>query len=331
MLYKDAGVNINEAEKALAGFKSKIKETYNKFVLTETGYFGAAYQIPDGYKKPVLVSSIDSVGTKVLIAIKAGRYEGLGEDLVNHCVNDILTMGAKPLYILDYFACGKLKKETITSIIKGMTNACKENDCALIGGETAEMPDIYSDEIFDFAAEITGIVEKNKIIDGKRIKEGQKVYGLPSSGFHTNGYSLIRRVIFDELNISLDSYIPELQCALGEILLKPHRSYYKKIYPQIDSISGLVHITGGGFYNNIPRIMPEDLICYIDTKRWEVPHEFKFIARAGKIPEKEMFTVFNMGIGMIVIAEKCDLGIEIGEIKKGKGSLILDGVKDTNL
>lgn len=331
MLYKDAGVNINEADKALAGFKSKIKETHNKSVLKEIGYFGAAYKVPDGYKEPVLISSIDSVGTKVLVAVKAGKYDGLGEDLVNHCVNDILTMGAKPLYILDYFASGKLKKETIIAVIEGMIKACKENDCALIGGETAEMPDIYSDDIFDFAAEITGIVEKRKIIDGKKIKEGQKVYGLKSSGFHTNGYSLIRKVVFDKLGLSIDSYIPELQGTLGEVLLKPHRSYYKEIYPYIDEITGLAHITGGGFYNNVPRVMPESLTCYINVKKWEIPAEFLFISERGKIPPEEMFTVFNMGIGMVVIAEKFDYGIEIGEIKKGKDSLILDGVKDTNI
>jgi phosphoribosylformylglycinamidine cyclo-ligase len=331
MLYKDAGVNINEADKALAGLKAKIKKTHNKLVLKEIGYFGAAYKIPEGYKEPVLISSIDSVGTKVLVALKAGKYDGLGEDIVNHCVNDILTMGAKPLYILDYFASGKLKKEIITEIIEGMIKACEENECALIGGETAEMPDIYSGDIFDFAAEITGIVENSKIIDGKKIKEGQKVYGLKSSGFHTNGYSLIRNVVFDKLKLSVDSYIPELQGTLGEVLLKPHRSYYKEIYPYIDITSALIHITGGGFYNNIPRIIPEGLTCYVNAKNWEIPVEFSFISENGKIPPEEMFTVFNMGIGMIVIADKFDNGIEIGEIRKGKDSLILDNVENTNI
>lgn len=326
MLYRDAGVDINEADKALARFKSIIKETHNNLVLTETGYFGATYQIPEGYNEPVLVSSIDSVGTKVLVAIKVGKYEGLGEDIVNHCVNDILTIGAKPLYILDYYACGKLKKEIITSIIEGMSKACKDNDCALIGGETAEMPDMYTENIFDLAAQITGIVEKNKIIDGRKIKEGQKVYGLPSSGFHTNGYSLIRSIIFNKLNLSPDSYIPELEGTPEEILLRPHRSYYKKIYPYIDSITGLVHITGGGFYQNIPRIIPEGLTCYINAKKWEIPPEFNFLALRGDIPKKEMFTTFNMGIGMIVIAEELHFGIEIGEIRKGRKPLILDGI-----
>ena len=326
MLYRDAGVDINEADKALARFKSIIKETHNNLVLTETGYFGATYQIPEGYNEPVLVSSIDSVGTKVLVAIKVGKYEGLGEDIVNHCINDILTVGAKPLYILDYYACGKLKKEIITSIIEGMSKACKDNDCALIGGETAEMPDMYNENIFDLAAQITGIVEKNKIIDGRKIKEGQKVYGLPSSGFHTNGYSLIRSIIFNKLNLSPDSYIPELEGTPEEILLRPHISYYKKIYPYIDLIAGLVHITGGGFYQNIPRIIPEGLTCYINTKKWEIPPEFNFLALKGDIPKKEMFTIFNMGIGMIVIAEELHFGIEIGEIRKGRNPLILDDI-----
>ena len=331
MLYRDAGVNINKADKALAGFKLRILETHNKSVLTAPGYFGAAYQIPKGYKNPVLISSIDGVGTKILIAIKAGKFEGLGEDIVNHCVNDILTMGAKPLYVMDYFACGRLKNEVITSIIEGITKACKENDCALIGGETAEMPGMYEEEIFDLAAEITGLVEKDKIIDGQNTEEGHKVYGFPSSGFHTNGYSLIRSVLFDKWNFSLDRYIPEVGVTLSEVLLRPHRSYYKELFPYLDSISGLAHITGGGFYQNIPRTIPEGLTCYIDTRNWDIPAIFRFLAEKGEIPDREMFTVFNMGIGMIVIARELNIGFEIGEIRKGKEPLVLDGIKNTNL
>lgn len=326
MLYKNAGVDINKAEKALAGIKSDIQKTHNKYVLSEPGYFGAAYQIPESYKNPVLISSIDGVGTKILVAIEAGKFKGLGEDIVNHCVNDILTMGAKPLFLTDYFACGKLDENVITSIVQGITKACKENDCALIGGETAEMPDMYPDELFDLAASITGIVEKDEIIDGHKIKSGDKVYGLKSSGFHTNGYSLIRSVISNIAKLSLDSYIPEMEDTLGEILLRSHRSYYKILCPYLDSITGLVHITGGGFYQNIPRVIPEGLSCHIDIKKWDIPYIFKFFADKGDIPSVEAFNVFNMGIGMIVIAKELDIRVEIGEICCGKEPVVLDGI-----
>ncbi|MEA1913298.1 MAG: phosphoribosylformylglycinamidine cyclo-ligase [candidate division WOR-3 bacterium] len=325
MLYRDSGVDVNKANEILKGIKPLIQKTHNKFVLNSLGYFGAAFQVPSDFKNPVLVSSIDGIGTKILIAIEANSYEGIGEDIVNHCVNDILTMGAKPLYVLDYFACGKLEEEVITPIIQGMIKSCDENECSLIGGETAEMPSMYRETLFDLAAQITGIVEKDRIIDGTRIREGDKVFGLPSSGFHTNGYSLIRSIIY-KANISLDDYIPELEGPLGEILLRPHRSYYKEIFPHLDSITGLSHITGGGFFGNIPRILPEGLSCYIDSSKWEVPAPFKFIGRIGKVPEREMFSVFNMGIGMVVIGRDLDIGFEVGEIQKGNEPIIVNGI-----
>lgn len=328
MLYRDAGVDIEKADRALRGLKKGIKSTFNNNVLSSPGYFGAAYRIPEGYKNPVLVSSIDSVGTKVLVASRAGKYKGIGMDIVNHCVNDILTMGARPLYILDYFACGNLEEKMVREVIEGITSACRENECSLIGGETAEMPDVYSGNTFDLAAQITGIVEKDKIIDGTGIKEGQKVYGLKSSGFHTNGYSLLRKLLFDELQFNVDSHIPELDSTLGEILLQPHRSYYNELKNRLDSLSGLVHITGGGFIQNIPRIMPEGFSCHVDSRKWEVPAVFKFVAEKGDIPAEEMFEVFNMGIGMIAVADEFNTGMEIGEIRKGNKPLIMDGMKD---
>jgi phosphoribosylformylglycinamidine cyclo-ligase len=278
MQYKEAGVDIRKAEDALSDIKSYVKKTLTKNVLNLPGHFGATYKIPAGYKNPVLVSSIDGVGTKILLAIEHGCYEGLGHDIVNHCVNDILVMGAKPMYILDYFASGKLDNKVLIDIVKGMADACQENECSLIGGETAEMPDLYEDNIFDLAVQITGIVEQDKIIDGSKIQEGDKVFGLPSSGFHTNGYSLIRAVI-KKAGLSLDMYIKELGGVLGDLLLCPHKSYYKEIFPHLSKIKGLCHITGGGFYGNIARILPEGLTCYIDPSSFKVPELFRFIQK----------------------------------------------------
>jgi phosphoribosylformylglycinamidine cyclo-ligase len=326
MQYKDAGVDIRKAEDALSDIKSLIKKTLTGNVLNLPGHFGATYKIPDGYKNPVLVSSIDGVGTKILLAIEHGYYEGLGQDIVNHCVNDILVMGAKPMYILDYFGAGKLDKSVIVEVVKGMAKACEENECSLIGGETAEMPDLYGDNIFDVAVQITGIVEQDKIIDGSKIEDGDKVFGLPSSGFHTNGYSLIRAVV-KEAGLSLDEHIEDLDGVLGDLLLIPHRSYYKEISPFLEEIKGMCHITGGGFYGNIPRVLPEGLTCHIDPSSFKVPELFKFIQRKGDIPEREMFSVFNMGIGMILVCrEDVGLGIEIGKIKKGNVPVEIDGI-----
>ncbi len=326
MQYKDAGVDIRKAEDALSDIKSLIKKTLTSNVLNLPGHFGATYKIPDGYKNPVLVSSIDGVGTKILLAIEHGYYEGLGRDIVNHCVNDILVMGAKPMYILDYFGAGKLDKSVIVEVVKGMAKACEENECSLIGGETAEMPDLYGDNIFDVAVQITGIVEQDKIIDGSKIEEGDKVFGLPSSGFHTNGYSLIRAVV-KEAGLSLDDHIEDLNGVLGDLLLTPHRSYYKEVSPFLGEIKGMCHITGGGFYGNIPRVLPQGLTCHIDPSSFKVPELFRFIQRKGDIPEREMFSVFNMGIGMILVCrEDVGLGIEIGKIKKGDVPVEIDGI-----
>lgn len=326
MLYKEAGVDIRKAEDALSNIKILIKSTLTDNVLNLPGHFGATYKIPEGYKNPVLVSSIDGIGTKILVAIDYGSFEGLGHDIVNHCVNDILVMGAKPMYILDYFGAGKLEKDVIVDVIRGMTKACEENGCSLIGGESAEMPDLYGDNIFDVAVQITGIVEQDEIIDGSNIKEGDKVFGLSSSGFHTNGYSLIRAVI-KETGLSLDSHIEGFDEVLGDLLLMPHKSYYKKIAPFLKEINGMCHITGGGFYGNIPRILPPGLTCHIYTEKFEIPPLFKFIQGKGNIPDREMFSVFNMGIGMLVISER-DLGLGklIGEIKKGDNPVEIHGI-----
>ncbi len=326
MQYKDAGVDIRKAEDTLSDVKSLIKKTLTSNVLNSPGHFGATYKIPTGYRNPVLVSSIDGVGTKILLAIEHGCYEGLGRDIVNHCVNDILVMGAKPMYILDYFASGKLDKDVMTEVVKGMAIACVENECSLIGGETAEMPGLYDNNIFDLAVQITGIVEQDGIIDGSKIEEGDRAFGLPSSGFHTNGYSLIRAVI-KKAGLSLDMYIEELGGVLGDLLLSPHKSYYKEVFPFLSEIVGISHITGGGFYGNIPRILPKGLSCCIAPGSFKVPELFRFIQKKGEIPEREMFSVFNMGIGMILVCrEDIGLGIEIGKIKKGDEPVEINGI-----
>lgn len=325
MLYRDAGVDIDGADKILDDLKENIESTRNEFVISDSGFFGSAYKIPSGYKNPVLISSIDGIGTKILLALKYNKYSGLGEDIVNHSVNDILTMGAKPLYILDYFASGKLNPDLIGEVVRGMTVACRENEISLIGGETAEMPDLYEKDLFDIAVQITGIVEEDKIIDGKNIKYGDRVFGIPSSGFHTNGYSLIRKIIERE-NLSLNKTYPGMKEKLGDVLLEPHRSYYRKVFPEMENIKGLIHITGGGFWGNIPRIIPQGLSCCIDVNSWDTPYIFNFIAERGKIPKEEMYRVFNMGIGLIVIAEDFKQGVEIGRIEKGREKVVLDGI-----
>uniref|UniRef100_A0A7C4YIQ0 Phosphoribosylformylglycinamidine cyclo-ligase n=1 Tax=candidate division WOR-3 bacterium TaxID=2052148 RepID=A0A7C4YIQ0_UNCW3 len=324
MLYKDSGVDRERAKNAKDEIKKLVKRTFSKNVLYDFGLFGALYKV--NKRNPVLVSSTDSIGTKIIIAKMMEKYEGLGEDIVNHCVNDILTLGAKPLFFLDYLAFNKVEERIVKEIIKGATKSCIENNLSLIGGETAEMPDIYPEGLFDVAGFIVGVIEKN-IIDGKDIKPYDEVYGLPSSGLHTNGYTLARKVLFENAGFKPDKYIEEIKMTIGEALLIPHRSYLHIIYPQLKKIKGIAHITGGGFKENIVRILPKNVDCVIKPE-WDIPYIFKIIQEYGDIPEKEMFRTFNMGIGMVVIGEKIKYGKLIGYIKKGKGRVILEGIDD---
>ncbi len=325
MLYKDSGVNRESAKKAKHRIKNLVKKTFNKNVLSDIGHFGGIYQLKKT-KNPILVSSTDSIGTKIIVAKMMEKYDWLGEDIVNHCVNDILTTGAKPLFFLDYLAFHKIDEGLISCIIKGLTKACVENGLALIGGETAEMPDIYPEGLFDIAGFIVGIIEK-RIIDGSMIKDGDYVYGFESSGLHTNGYTLARKIFFDKMKLKPEKYIDELGTSIGEALLKPHRSYLKFIYKQIDKINGLAHITGGGFKENIERILPENLDCIIKPD-WDIPCIFKMIKKYGDVPDNEMFKTFNMGIGMVAIGKDIKMGRRIGYIKKGKGKVFLEGIDE---
>jgi len=315
MKYKDAGVNISKADEAKKKIKDLAQSTYSKFVLAGVGPFGAIYDLTGvlkKYKKPDLVPSIDGVGTKLMVARKMKKFDTVGIDIVNHCVNDVLCQGAEPLFFLDYIAQPKLKPDEIKEIIKGISLACKENGLSLIGGETAEMPGVYKKDQCDLVGIIIGIVEKDRIINGENIKPGDKIIGLASNGLHTNGYSLARKVFFKRWfdfvhhKWSIRRYIPELGRTLGEELLRPHRSYLKPILKLLErfEIKGIAHITGGGLPGNVVRILPENCRAQIKLGSWLVPPIFKLIEKQGKVPQKEMFRTFNMGIGMVLVVPR---------------------------
>jgi len=267
--------------------------------LTDLGFFGGLFEF-EGFKQPVLVSSVDGVGTKLKIASALAKHDTIGIDLVNHCVNDIFTCGAEPLFFLDYIAMGKLVPQQVESIAKGLAQACREVGCTLIGGETAEMPGLYAGEDYDLVGFIIGAVEKEKIIMGKTIAVGDTIIGLPSSGLHTNGYSLVRK-IFGETPSALNAHYPELGRTLGEELLEPHRCYYHQLKPLLPLIKGIAHITGGGLIANVPRVLPQGMAAQFHSQTWTVPPIFQLIQQRGNITQNEMYRVFNMGIGMVVI------------------------------
>ncbi len=299
--YARAGVDVKAADKAKELIKQHARSTSRPEILTDIGLFGGMFQLK-GYTEPVLVSSVDGVGTKLKIASLLDKHDTIGIDLVNHCVNDVLTCGASPLFFLDYIAMGKLLPERVENIVSGIARACKNVGCALIGGETAEMPGIYQADDYDLVGFIVGVVEKANILSGNSIASGDILLGLPSSGLHTNGYSLVRKVFkLDRVPSSLQIFYPELKRTLGEELLEPHRCYYSELKPVLPMVKGLAHITGGGFIGNIPRILPQGLAAQINKDAWQVPPIFRLIQERGKVKEAEMYQVFNMGIGMVVI------------------------------
>lgn len=315
--YKQSGVDIEAGEKTVERIKSLVRSTFNENVLSDLGLFGGFY---DGrfkeYEHPVLISSTDGVGTKLKIAFLMNKHDTIGQCLVNHCVNDILTAGAKPLFFLDYFATGKLNVDVAYQVVSGLVKACRENNCALIGGETAEMPSFYSNGEYDLSGTIVGVVEKKKVIDGRNIKKGDVLVGLASNGLHTNGYSLARNVLLSKFKI--DEYIPELSNYLGEELLKVHKSYLNIVYPLVQKslINGISHVTGGGILGNTRRILPPSLTLHIDWESWYVPPIFKLIQKVGEIENEEMRSVFNLGIGMILIVSKENVDKVIDELKE---------------
>ncbi|MGI8812560.1 MAG: phosphoribosylformylglycinamidine cyclo-ligase, partial [Pyrinomonadaceae bacterium] len=300
--YSDAGVSIDNANRAVAKIRDLARNTFNDQTLTEIGSFGGMFSgaFP-GMAEPVLVASADGVGTKLKMAFETGIHNTVGADLVNHCVNDILVQGARPLFFLDYFATGKLEPEVTASVVEGMARACKENGCVLLGGETAEMPDFYPLGEYDLAGFIVGAVDKKNVIDGKSIAPGDVVIGIPSNGLQTNGYSLARKLFFEIGGHKPDTYLEELGSTVGEALLATHQSFLPQIGPLLDSgkIKGLAHITGGGFLENIPRILPENVSVKINRGTWPELPIFGLMQQLGNVSEKEMFRTFNMGIGMV--------------------------------
>ncbi|HEY3251310.1 MAG TPA: phosphoribosylformylglycinamidine cyclo-ligase [Ignavibacteria bacterium] len=302
--YTSAGVNISNGETFVKQIKPLVKSTFSKGVLTGIGNFGAFYQFSNYKHNPVFVASTDSVGTKVKIAIECGKYDTVGEDIVNHCTNDIAVCGANPLFFLDYLAFGKLRSRIAIDIVKGLVRGCKKNNCSLIGGETAEMPGLYAEKDFDLAGTIVGVVEKAKIIDKKNVKSTDVLIGFPSSGLHTNGYSLARKVLLKKFKLS--QYVSSLRTTLGDELLKVHRSYLRLIQNLIKrfEINSFSHITGGGVIGNTKRVVPENLKIKINWDSWRWNPIFKLIKEEGKISDTEMRNVFNLGIGLIAIVKK---------------------------
>ena len=309
MDYRQSGVDIDAGNETVRRIKSLARGTFTPGVLSEIGSFGGLFSLGSaGFSDPVLVSSADGVGTKLKVAFMTGRHDTIGAELVNHCVNDILVQGARPLFFLDYLATGRLSPDVAEQIVTGVARACRENGCALIGGETAEMPGFYADGEYDIAGFIVGAVDRAKLIDGRTIAPGDVLIGLPSTGLHTNGYSLARTIVFDVCGLSAETVVPELGTTVADALLATHRSYLAPMRPLLDAslVKGMAHITGGGITENLPRIFPEGCSAEIDRASWSVPPLFRFIAERGGIAEAEMLRAFNMGIGLIVACAASD-------------------------
>jgi phosphoribosylformylglycinamidine cyclo-ligase len=338
--YARAGVDIDLGNQVKSALPRMLRATHRPEVLGKVGGFGGLFALDvRKYRQPVLVSSVDGVGTKLKLAFALDRHDTIGQDLVNHCVNDIAVLGAEPLFFLDYLGTGKLEPRVFRDIIKGFTKACAENRCALIGGETAQMPGFYQAGEYDVSGTIVGVVEKSKMLDGKTIRPGDTVIGLASSGLHTNGYSLARKIFFKQMRLKPESYVPELRNTIGRELLKVHVSYgplvqkLLKKFNACPAIKGLAHITGGGFVDNIPRVLPRNCDVIIQKGTWKVLPIFELIQAEGGVPEDELYQVFNMGIGMVVIvaADQAEAVLKyiraqkhpawlIGQVVKGRGA-----------
>lgn len=324
--YTDAGVSIDEADRAVKRIRSYARSTYTPGVLTDIGSFGGGFRLGK-YKEPVLISSADGVGTKIKVAIMADRHDTIGEDLVNHCVNDIMVQGAKPLFFLDYFAAGKLNALVTADVVKGVARGCKANKCALIGGETAEMPGLYADKDYDLAGFIVGAVEKKQMLTGKSVKAGDVLIGLPSSGLHTNGYSLARKLLFETAGYKVDSIVPELGRTVADELLKVHITYFKAMSALMDKglLKAAAHITGGGITDNLPRVLPKGLAAEIDTAAWDVPRIFTLLKELGQMPDDDWRRTLNCGIGMICVVSAKNQAAALQELKKVRQKNLLIG------
>ena len=332
LTYKDSGVDIDAGNESVRLIKNFVRATYRPEVLGDIGGFGGLFALKN-YDEPILVSGTDGVGTKLKIAFRLNRHDTIGQDAVAMCVNDILVQGAEPLFFLDYLAVGKLNPAQVAEIVRGVANACKESGCALIGGETAEMSGFYADGEYDIAGFAVGVVERKNLITPARVKVGDILIGLPSSGLHSNGFSLVRKIVFERMNFTGAEKFDGLEKTLGEELLTPTRLYPATCLPIIrefgEKIHGLIHVTGGGFYDNIPRALPEGCGATIDADSWSVPKIFKLLQEWGNVPRREMFRTFNCGIGMILIvdadiADELD-GYKIGRVVEGNGVTIRGG------
>ena len=330
MDYRDAGVDISTADEAKARIKGLARGTFNASVLSEIGSFGGMFR-PDlaRYEDPVLVASTDGVGTKIQVAIAAGVHDTVGYDLVAHCVNDILVQGAAPLFFLDYIALGKMDAGRVEAIVSGVVRGCTEFACPLIGGETAEMPGTYAPDDYDLAGFIVGVVDRSRALTGERVQEGDVLLGLPSSGLHTNGYTLARKVLFDVMGLRVDTRVPDLGATVGEALLAPHRAYLSALEPLVErkKIRAMAHITGGGFPGNVPRVLPAGLGARVRASAWKVPPLFQMIQKGGSVPDEEMYRTFNMGIGMVLVVAPGDLhDVEHSLERRGETAFVIGSV-----
>jgi len=334
--YGSAGVDLDASNAAKDRIKKLVESTFTRGVVGGFGGFGGMFRLPSGLTKPVLVSSADGVGTKIKVAIEANRHDTIGRDLVNHCVNDILVQGALPLFFLDYVAFGKLDPGVVEAVVAGVAQGCRENSCALIGGETAEMPGLYTPPDYDLAGFIVGYVEETRILGPQRVRPDDVLIGLPSSGLHTNGYSLARKILSERLKLRMGDAFPDGGGAVADVLLAEHRSYLPALKPVLDRVHALAHITGGGLPGNLDRALPPTLDAVVDTSSWEVPGVFGVLKNAGAVEPAEMYRTFNMGVGMVVIAGPSDVnailsaaaaaglaGWMLGSLKPGSGAVLL--------
>jgi phosphoribosylformylglycinamidine cyclo-ligase len=316
--YRQAGVDIDAGNEVVRRIRALARGTYTPGVLSGVGSFGGLFRIDPAMREPVLVASADGVGTKLKVAFLAGVHDTIGVDLVNHCVNDILVQGAAPWFFLDYLATGRLAPDVAEQIVRGMAAACRDNGCALLGGETAEMPGFYADGEYDVAGFIIGAVSRDRIVDGCAVVAGDALIALPSSGLHTNGYSLARAIVFDRLKLSVNSHVADLGMTVGEALLTPHRSYLRAVTPLLDRglVKGMAHITGGGITENLPRTLPEGRTFHLDRTSWTVPPLFTWLQRGGGIADAEMFRAFNMGVGLIIVCAPADADAVVASLRE---------------
>ncbi len=315
--YRQSGVDIDAGNEAVRRIRRLARDTYTSGVLSGVGSFGGLFALDAAVPDPVLVASADGVGTKLKVAFLAGVHRTIGMDLVNHCVNDILVQGARPLFFLDYLATGRLAPDVAEQVVSGIAEACRENGCALLGGETAEMPGFYADGEYDLAGFIVGVVSRARVVDGRAIGRGDRLIGLPSSGLHTNGYSLARAIVFDRLGLGVDSYVDALGESLGTALLRPHRSYLRVVTPLLEAglIRGMAHITGGGLVENVPRTLPEGRAFEIDHQSWSVPPLFAWLQEAGEVSTAEMFRELNMGVGLVLVCAPDDVDAVMARLR----------------